>query len=132
MMISKARTGLVVGVLALGMAGVTAGCSNSKADSCADFNNSIQKSVDQMTANESDQTAFIASARNVVAQLQAKAASASDAKVKTAVSNFATDLNSLVDDIQKAEGGDTSVANDLTTLAGKIQTDSQALDTACK
>jgi hypothetical protein len=131
-MFTKARTGLVVGVLALGMAGVTAGCSSSKAESCKDFNNSIQKSVDQMTANESDPNAFISSAKNVVAQLQAKAATATDSKVKSAVSNFATDLDSLVNDMQKVEGGDTSVTNDLTTLVTKIQTDGQTLDDACK
>jgi hypothetical protein len=132
MMITKARTGLVVGVLALGMAGFTAGCSSSKAESCKDFNNSIQKSVDQMTASESDPNAFITSARNVVTQLQAKAASATDSKVKSAVSNFATDLDSLINDMQKAESGDTSVTTELTTLVTKIQTDGQTLDAVCK
>ena len=131
-MIAKGRSGLAAGVLVLGLAGFTAGCSDSKADSCQDFNNNIHKSVLQMNADEQDPKAFVASAQKVVQQLRTQAKNASDPKVKTAVTNFADDLDTFVAGFQKLENGDADAQSVIAAVAPKIQTDGQALDTVCK
>jgi hypothetical protein len=129
MKITTARTGLVTGILALSLAGFTAGCSSSKASSCTDLKNSVQASVNKMTADESDPSAFVSNAQDIVKQLQA--AKVTDPKVKTAVDNFAADMNSLIADMQKVQAGDTSATADLTTVVSKVETDGTTLDTVC-
>jgi hypothetical protein len=129
MMFTKARTGLVTGVLALSLAGFTAGCSSSKAASCKDLKNSVQASVDKMTADESDPNAFVSNAQDIVKQLQS--AKVTDPKVKAAVTTFAGDMNALIADMQKVQGGDASATSDLTTVVSKVETDGQTLDSLC-
>jgi hypothetical protein len=129
MKITTARTGLVTGVLALSLAGFTAGCSSSKSSSCKDLKNNVQASVNKMTADESDPSAFVSNAQDIVKQLQS--AKVTDPKVKTAVDTFAGDMNQLIADMQKLQGGDSSVSSDLTTVVSKVETDGQTLDTVC-
>jgi nitrate/nitrite-specific signal transduction histidine kinase len=131
-MIAKVRPGLAAGVLLLGLAGFTAGCSDSKADSCQDFNNNVHKSVQQMTADQADPKAFTASAQKVVQQLRTQAGDASDPKVRAAVTNFANDLDAFVAGFRKLQNGDPDAQSAIAAVAPKIQADAQALDTVCK
>lgn len=129
MKITTARTGLVTGILALSLAGFTAGCSSSKASSCKDLNNSLQASLTKMTADKSDPSAFVSNAQDIVKQLQA--AKVTDPKVKTAVDNLAADMNSLIADTQKVQGGNAGATVDLTNVVIKAEGDGTTLDTVC-
>jgi hypothetical protein len=132
MILRKSHTAAVAVALTVALTGFgVAGCS-SKTASCSDFSGKLDKSVSDMNANVNNPDALVKNMQDVSKQVHDKANSASDAKVKAALTSFATDWDAFIAKFQAVKGGDTSAASDIATLATKIQADGTAVQTACK